>query len=163
MGLAERMNSQRQDAVKGKEGVKLAPESKTHIISGYIVVGRVIPLIPASMCHFLLCLLLPLLLHLWPPLFSCLPFPISSFLPPTIASLLSADGFINFLQPEWQWAYYYGNEIINTTFAYSLSHFMKCTLELEVLFACNSNSKMTSRGRVSGEEPSGRWVNSWWD
>lgn len=59
MGLAERMNSHRQDAVKGDGGVKLAPESKAHIVSGCIVIGRVIPLIPAPMCHFLLYLLLP--------------------------------------------------------------------------------------------------------
>lgn len=74
-------------------------------------------------------------------------------LPPTIASHLSADGFINFQQPEWQLAHYYGNEVVNTSFAYSLNDFMRCTLELEELFA--SNSKMTSRGEVVGRSPVG--------
>lgn len=84
----------------------------------------------------------PVLLHPWPTLFSCLPFPVSSLLPPAVASLLSVDGFINFQQLEWQWAHYYGNQFINTSFAYFLNCFMKCTLELGELHACNLNGKM---------------------
>lgn len=139
VGLAKRMNSQRQDAVKG-EGVKRAPESEAYIVSGCIVGERVIPLIPALMCHFLLSS--PVLLHPWPTLFLCLPFSLSSLLPPTVASLVFVHGFINFQQLEWQWVHYYGNQFINTSFADSLNCFMKCTLELEELCAYNLNSKM---------------------
>lgn len=94
MGLAKRMKSQRQDAVKG-EGVKLALESKAYIVSDCIVGERAVPLILALMCHFLLCLL-PFCSTRDLPFFLCLPFSVSSFLPPTAASLLSVDGFINF-------------------------------------------------------------------
>lgn len=78
VGLAKRMNSQRQDAVKG-EGVKRAPENKAYIVSDCIVGERAIPLIPALMCYFLLCLLLFCSTHDLPSFYACLSLFLHSY------------------------------------------------------------------------------------
>lgn len=91
MGLAKRMKSQRQDAVKG-EGVKLALESKAYIVSDCIVGERAVPLILALMCHFLLCLLPFCSTRDLPSFYACLSLFLHSYpLPLPLSFLLMAS------------------------------------------------------------------------